>query len=70
MLTMFHSGLVLVMKIDWEWIEERAAILEHDAGLDREVADRLARIMWVSWGKDGGVIGRDGIAAGWGADAG
>jgi len=55
--------------IDWEWIEERAAILEHDAGLDREVADRLARIMWVSWRGDGGVIGRDGIAAGWGADA-
>ena len=29
-----------------EWIEERAGILEHDAGYPRIVAEALAKAMW------------------------
>ena len=29
-----------------EWIDERAGILEHDAGYPRIVAETLARAMW------------------------
>ena len=29
-----------------EWIEERAGILEHDAGYPRIEAETLARAMW------------------------
>ena len=32
-----------------EWLEERAAILEHDAGHDRPTAERIAKRLWVSW---------------------
>jgi len=30
----------------WEWIEERAAILEYDAGLPRHVAEVRAFMLW------------------------
>lgn len=30
----------------WEWIEERAAILEYDAGMDRGTANALAFEIW------------------------
>ncbi len=30
----------------WEWIEERAAILEIDGGLDRNIANFRAFLMW------------------------
>jgi len=39
-----------------ELIDERAAIMEFDGGLGREMADRMAREM---------ALGRDGAAAGW-----
>jgi hypothetical protein len=42
-----------------ELIDERAAIMEYDGGLGREMADRMAREM---------VLGRDGAAAGWPVD--
>jgi hypothetical protein len=29
-----------------EWLEERAGILEHDAGYPRIVAEALAKAMW------------------------
>lgn len=29
-----------------EWIEERAAILEFDAGFSRQEAEKMARKMW------------------------
>ena len=32
-----------------EWIEERAAILEYDAGYDQPTAERIAKRLWVSW---------------------
>lgn len=32
-----------------EWIDERAAILEHDAGYDRETAERLAEQIARTW---------------------
>ena len=32
-----------------EWIEERAAILEHDAGYDRATAERIAAHLWARW---------------------
>jgi len=32
-----------------EWIEERAAILEHDAGYDRATAERIAVHLWHLW---------------------
>jgi hypothetical protein len=30
----------------WEWIEERAAILEIDSGMDRTTANHRAFLMW------------------------
>jgi hypothetical protein len=32
-----------------EWIDERAAILEHDAGYDRATAERLAEQLAHAW---------------------
>jgi len=32
--------------VDREWIAERAAILEYEAGFDRGLAERLAAGMW------------------------
>jgi hypothetical protein len=32
-----------------EWLEERAAILEHDAGYDRATAERIAAHLWARW---------------------
>jgi hypothetical protein len=34
-----------------EWIEERAGILEHDAGYDRTVAEALAKAMWSDYSR-------------------
>ncbi len=35
-----------------EWIEERAAILEFNAGLPRHEAERLAQQCWLNWEAD------------------
>jgi hypothetical protein len=35
-----------------EWIEERAGILEYDAGLPRPDAERLAREQWARYDLD------------------
>lgn len=35
--------------IDREWIEERAAILQFDAGMDRPRAERIAVQLWQVW---------------------
>lgn len=32
-----------------EWVDERAAILEHEAGYDRETAERLAEQIARTW---------------------
>jgi len=34
-----------------EWIEERAGILEFDAGYDRTVAEALAKAMWSDYSR-------------------
>jgi hypothetical protein len=34
-----------------EWIEERAGILEHDAGYPRIVAEALAKAMWSDYSR-------------------
>ena len=35
-----------------EWIEERAGILEHDAGYPRIVAEALAKAMWSDYQRE------------------
>src|SRR5262249_571096 len=36
----------LTNEVSWEWIEERAAILEFEGGLDRNAANCRAFLMW------------------------
>src|SRR5262245_55692729 len=36
----------LTSEDSWEWIEERAAIMEIDGGLDRDTANYRAFMMW------------------------
>lgn len=38
-----------------EWIEERAGILEHDAGYAPEVALPLARRLWQEYARERGL---------------
>lgn len=38
-----------------EWIEERAGILEHEAGYERELAHALARVQWRQYANERGL---------------
>jgi hypothetical protein len=37
----------LPVEDSWEWIEERAAILEFEAGMERETANYQAFMLWL-----------------------
>lgn len=41
--------MITPIMIDQEWIDERAAILEFEAGMDRAQAERVAMEMWDVW---------------------
>lgn len=38
-----------------EWIEERAALLEFEGGLTRELADRRAAEQWLEYAAERGI---------------
>lgn len=50
-----HEGMTEAERHKAEWIEERAGILEHDAGYRPEVALAMARTMWRGYANERGL---------------